>query len=267
MTELFKASVPTAMNLLNDAKRETFAFGNIVPGIDAQITVAIPTPESILNQILVFSSPQQIENLNRTFNQLKNLCKKLESEILLLISQIDKILDKLERIESIFVSLDNFLKILADLVPVFRGTIIASNLVIGAQVTPVVSGAIIVRSQDLINLIKGKLKEIEALSRVATTLSTFILSTVEDIIDELLPVKSKLLDILSELRARCFYLDSVLIEKLQEFTEELDGNDINGLEANFNPEDIIDNLESTNKELFIEFLKENNATGYRIVRK
>ena len=99
---------------------------------------------------------------------------------------------------------------------------------------------------------------------------------------------AKLQQILTEIRARCFYLDSVLIEKLKELELAMAQNPgsgggltgpqgtgisqdtdeiVNLLSSQVDPELILDNLENSNKQKVIGYLYERGLTGYQIIKK
>mgnify|MGYP000043853424 FL=1 len=288
MTELFKVTLPTVMNVFAEGKQQTFYIKNRIPFVESQVTVNIPTPESILNALPVISTPDQFAEIQRNFIRLKENCKKVERLLVQLIEQIDKALGKLDRIDQIFGTLNGFIGLLSDFIPLLRTIIAIGQVGLIAQVFPIAQGSITIRLGDAIKVAKGKLREIDSLARLIGPLSSFILKETAGLRNILYPVRAKLNKILTEVRARCFYLDSVLIDKLKELelamaqnppigggidgpngtgvdvtTEEL----VTTLADQFAPEDILNNLENSSKPKFIEYLVENGFTGYQITKK
>lgn len=288
MISILAANMPTVMNIFAEGKQRTFFIKEQIPFVEAQVTVNIPTPASILNLLAIDSNPDRIREVQEIFTELKSKCKKVEKQIDTLIKQIDKILQKLERIQQIFTTVDGFISFLAELVPILRILTGTANVVLAAQVFPIVSGTVIIRMNDAIKFVKSKIKEIEALAKITRPISEFINKEVAEIRDILYPVREKLQELLTKIRARCFYLDSVLLDKLKELELSMAQNPptgggidgpqgtgatqsteqiVNLLSTQFEPEDILDNLENSNKERFIEYLVENGFTGYQVVKK
>ena len=190
------------------------------------------------------------------------------SQLQQLIAQIDGVLDKVDRIEQIFGSINGFLSFLSDFIPLLRILNGTMQVVLAAQVFPVASGTLTVRAGDALKYVKSKIKEIDALVKLSRAVSIPVFETTDAIQDDLIPLKNKLLEILGEVRARCFYLDSVLIDKLKELELSMTQNPstgggiggpngtgvdittedlVNVLSNQFEPEDILDNLENSNK--------------------
>ncbi len=288
MITLFSAQLPTVMNILADGKQQTFFIKDQIPFVETQITANIPTPESILNALPLISNPDEFAAIQNRFIQLKQQCKIVEAQIQQLIAQIDGVLEKVDRIEQIFGSLNGFLSFLSDFVPALRILNGTMQVALAAQVFPVVSGTLTVRAGDALKFVKSKIKEIDALTKLASSISGPVFEVTDSIQDQLIPLRVKLVEILGEIRARCFYLDSVLIDKLKELELAMAQNPPNGggvdgpngtgvdvtteglvnvLSDQFEPEDILDNLENSNKEKVIEYLVENGFTGYQITKK
>ena len=288
MTELFKVTLPTVMNVFAEGKQQTFYIKNRIPFVESQVTVNIPTPESILNALPVISTPDQFAEIQRKFVKLKENCKKVERLLVQLIEQIDRALGKLDRIDQIFGTLNGFIGLLSDFIPLLRTIIAVGQVGLIAQVFPIAQGSVTIRLGDAIKVAKGKLREIDSLARIIGPLSSFILKETASLRSILYPVRAKLNKILTEVRARCFYLDSVLIDKLKELELSMaqnppagggvDGPNGTGVDVTTEdlvttladqvaPEDILNNLENSNKPRFIEYLVENGFTGYQITRK
>ncbi len=287
--ELFKAVLPTVQNVFEDGRQQTFFIKEQIPFVEAQVTANIPTPESILNVLPPLTTPSQFREIQAKFVKLKEDCKKVERLIERLIKQIDSALAKLEQIDKIFGTIEGFMSLLADLIPLFRTIIGISQITLAGQVSFAASGVVIIRVGDAIKFLKAKIKEINALRKITQPITTPILKETNELRNEVLyPVRAKLQQILTEIRARCFYLDSVLIEKLKELELAmaqnpgsgggLDGPQgtgisqntdeiVNLLSSQVDPELILDNLENSNKQKVIEYLYEKGLTGYQIIRK
>ncbi len=288
MITLFSAQLPTIMNVIADGKQQTIFIKDQIPFVETQINVNVPTPESILNALPILTTPDEFAAIQAKFIRLKQQCKAVEARIQQLITQIDGVLAKVDRVEQIFGSINGFLSFLSEFIPALRILNGTMQVVLAAQVFPVANGTITVRAGDALKYVKSKIKEIDALVKLSNSISGPVFEVTDSIQDELIPLRTKLQEILSEIRARCFYLDSVLIDKLKELelamaqnpptgggiagpngtgvnttTEEL----VTKLADQFAPEDILDNLENSNKTKVIEYLVENNFTGYQIAKK
>ena len=288
MITLFAAQLPTVMNIFDGAKQQTYFIKDQIPFVETQVTVNIPTPESILNALPLITTPDQFQQIQARFVQLKQACKMVEMQIQLLIDQIDGVLAKVDRIEQIFGTLNGFLGFLGEFIPLLRILNGTMQVVLAAQVFPVASGTVTVRAGDAIKFVKSKIKEIDALVKISRSVSEPVLEGTDEIQATLLPVRAKLQDILTRIRARCFYLDSVLLDKLKELELSMTQNPpsgggtngpqgtgvvqdteqiVNALASQFEPEEILNNLENSNKERFIEYLTESGLTGYQVVKR
>mgnify|MGYP001367163207 FL=1 len=287
--ELFKAVLPTVQNVFEDGRQQTFFIKEQIPFVEAQVTANIPTPESILNILPPLTTPSQFREIQAKFIKLKEDCKKVERLITRIIKQIDSVLAKLEKIDKIFGTIEGFMSLLADLIPIFRTIIGVSQITLASQVSFAASGVVIIRVGDAIKFLKAKIKEINALRKITQPITTPILRETNNLRNQILyPVRARLQQILTEIRARCFYLDSVLIEKLKELELAMAQNPgpdggltgpqgtgvsqdteqiVNTLADQMEPELILDSLENSNKQKVIEYLYEKGLTGYQIVRK
>lgn len=288
MITLFAAQLPTVMNIFDGAKQQTYFIKDQIPFVETKIILNIPTPESILNALPLITTPDQFAEIQRKFIQLKNACKTAETQIEKIIEQIDSVLSKVDRIEQIFGTLNGFIGFLGEFIPILRILNGTMQVVLAAQVFPIASGTVTVRAGDALKFVKSKIKEIDALVKIAQSVSEPVLEGTNEIQAELLPVRAKLQEILTGIKARCFYLDSVLLNKLKELELAMtqnpsSGGGINGpqgtgviqdteqivntLASQFEPEEILNNLENSNKERFIEYLTENGFTGYQVVKR
>ena len=271
MIRLYQAVLPGAMRLFEDAKQRTFFFSNIAPTIDARITVNIPNTSRIL--LLLAERTNSTEELERAFLELKKVCQTLERELRNYVNEIDKIINILNRVNQTFGSFDGILTQLLQLIPVFNSIIAAGQIILAAQVFPVANGALIIRTGDAINLLKGKIKEIQGLGSLITNTASFFNRETSLLLSILNPVRSEILNILTILQTRCLLIDSLYLEELKKYnlnsaTNNSQTNEeiIDTLGGIYKPEIILDNLENSNKSQFIEYLVENGHTGYQITK-
>lgn len=287
--ELFKAVLPTVQNVFEDGRQQTFFIKEQIPFVEAQVTANIPTPESILNVLPPLTTPSQFAEIQAKFVKLKEDCKKVERLIERLIKQIDSALAKLEQIDKIFGTIEGFIGLLIDFIPIARTIVGTAQVTLASQIGFAASGVVIIRVGDAIKFMKAKIKEINALRKIVQPITTPILRETSNLRNEILyPVRAKLQQILTEIRARCFYLDSVLIEKLKELELAMAQNPgsgggltgpqgtgisqdtdeiVNLLSSQVDPELILDNLENSNKQKVIGYLYERGLTGYQIIKK
>ena len=291
MITFFAAQAPTIVNTIQGAKRRVFDIENQIPFVETKIVVDIPSPAQVVSLIPINPTPEQSEqilSIIEEFKKLKETCIKIEGQIQTLIDQIDKILTQLNRIDRIFSSIDSFIGIIVEFVPLLRTLIGAAQVGLVAQVFPIASGVVTVRLGDAIKFAKSKVKEIETLGKIIDPIAEFVRKETTEIRNKLLPVRRKLQQIIVEIRTRRLFIDDVFIRNLQNLelsmaqtppdgggltgpqgtgTSQSTGEIINLLSSQFEPEDILDNLENSNKERFIEYLVENGYTGYQIVKK
>jgi hypothetical protein len=288
MIGLIAGQLPSVMRIFEEGKQQTFFIKEQIPFVEAQVRVNIPTPESILNLLPLVTTPNQMSIIVANFVKLKETCKKAEKIVQDLINQIDKILDKLSDIERIFTTLSGFISFISDFIPLLKTLIGIGQIALAAQVFPIASGTVTIRVGDAIKLAKAKIREFDALVKVVDPITTFIRQEIDSLQEVLFPVRRKLVELLTQIRARCFYLDSVLLDKLKELelamaqnppigggidgpqgtgTSQTTEQIVNILADQVPPELILDNLENSNKERFVEYLVENGLTGYQIVKK
>ena len=327
MIAVFSAQLPRIMNIFNSNKRETIAIGEQIPFIEAKISYNIPTAESITRGITsaiptqeefdaqveagaaflqTVSTPAEYEvryntirnqfelavatyNKNiRFLKDAKQVCIDIENTVQRTIGLIDRVLGKCNDIEKAFGSILNFIAFLSDFVPLLRILIGTAQIGLIAQVFPIAQGAITVKLGDAIKFAKSKLKEIEAIAKLADQLNEFIDTEVAKIRDELYPTRERLGELLIEIRRRRRFIDENFLRYLKELELSMSQNPpafggsggpqgtgvpqdtdtiINLLSSQFEPEDILDNLENSNKERFIEYLVENGFTGYQVVKR
>lgn len=261
----------------------------------AQVLQTISTPEQYeLRYNAIRNEFESIKNnYNKgleNFKKLKKGCRDVENTINNYLKQIDKILSKVNRVESILTSFEGFLDLLSKFIPLLKTLIGVAQVAIVAQVFPIVSGAIIVKMSDAIKFVKSKLKEIEVLVKISDKLSEWATAQASAIRDQLYPAREVLTEYLVKIRNRCQLLDNSFLNLLKELelsmaynpppagggltgpgdtgvtytTEEI----VNLLADQFEPEDILDNLESSNKEKFIEYLLDAKGfSGYQVVKK
>ena len=328
MITLFAGQAPTIMNSLQGAKQRVFDIENQIPFIETQVIVDIPSPAQITSifqrnfptqEQFEFATGQLSDALQTQlgeeqgqaayqgiyetfeagkdlyndfylpqFKRLKAQCEKVEKTLQKLIDQIDKILVQLTRIERIFASLDGFISFLTEFIPLLRTLIGVAQIGLVAQVFPIASGVVTVKLGDAIKYAKSKLKEIDALAKIVDPIADFVRKEISEIRNVLYPVRNRLQEILTQIRARRLFIDSVFLDKLKELELSMAQNPpseggvggpqgtgiaqdtdqiVNLLSSQVNPEDILDNLENSSKQKFIEYLIENGSTGYQIVKR
>lgn len=293
MISILSSQLPTVINRLQGAKTAVFDIENQIPFVETRVRVDIPSPSQIIAVIPVGDniniSPDEIDNINDNFSELKKACLAIEELLKLMISQIDTILGQINRIESIFSSLEGFLNFITDFIPIIRTIIGAAQVGLAAQVGPFVSGVITVRLGDAIKFAKSKVKEIDALAKVTNQIRASVTKETSEIRNKLLPVRRRLNEILITITARRLLIDTIYTDLLKKVIEVsmtqnppseggtdgpqgtgvIQNNDqiIDALASQFGVENILDNLENSSKQQFIEYLVENGYTGYQIVKR
>ena len=159
--ELFKAVLTTVQNVFEDVRQQTFFIKEQIPFVEAQVTANIPTPESILNVLPPLTTPSQFAEIQAKFVKLKEDCKKVERLIERLIKQIDSALAKLEQIDKIFGTIEGFIGLLIDFIPIARTIVGTAQVTLASQIGFAASGVVIIRVGDAIKFMKAKIKEIK----------------------------------------------------------------------------------------------------------
>ena len=78
MTGLFKSMLPSAMNVFADGKRQTYFIKDRIPFVEAQISLNIPTPESILNLLPLITTPDEFADIQENFVKLSFLLDRCQ---------------------------------------------------------------------------------------------------------------------------------------------------------------------------------------------
>ncbi len=271
MIKLLQTSIPSATRLFENARARTFFFADVAPFINAQITVNIPNSARIL--ILLAEKTNSLQELERAFLALKATCELLKHQIQNYLDEINKIINQIEKVNNTFGSFDVILNQLLRLIPIFNTIIAAGQITLSAQVFPVANGALIIKTGDAINFLKGKIKEIQSLALIVNGVSKFFTTSTSEILAILVPARNELVRILTILNARCLFIDSVYLRELKNFNLNSTSNNsqnneeiVDTLGNIYKPEVILDNLENSNKSLFIEYLRESGHTGYQITK-
>lgn len=288
MISIIATQVPTIIRVFEEGRKQTFFIQERIPYVQAQVTLNIPTYDSILNALPLVTTPNQITQIKDNFVNLKQKCESIKTLINKSIAEIDKVLDKLNRIDFIFSNFSNFIDFISQFIPLLRTMIAAGQIILAAQVFPIASGAITIKAGELIKKAKAIIGQINALAKIIDPMFDFIQQKINDIQSILFPLRSKLNEILTEVNIRCFYIDDIFLSKLTELELAMAQNPpvgggvegpqgtgvsqtteqiVSTLADQIEPELILDYLENSNKEKFIEYLVENGFTGYQIVKK
>lgn len=288
MISIIATQVPTIIRVFEEGRKQTFFIQERIPYVQAQVTLNIPTYDSILNALPLVTTPNQITQIKDNFVNLKQKCESIKTLINKSIAEIDKVLDKLNRIDFIFSNFSNFIDFVSQFIPLLRTMIAAGQIILAAQVFPIASGTITIKAGELIKKAKAIIGQINALAKIIDPMFDFIQQKINDIQSILFPLRSKLNEILTEVNIRCFYIDDIFLSKLTELELAMAQNPpvgggvegpqgtgvsqtteqiVSTLADQIEPELILDYLENSNKEKFIEYLVENGFTGYQIVKK
>lgn len=243
-----------------------------------RIQQELPTPDSIKNilQSQTLTTNDDLQKLSDKFIQLKDKCKFLEQQVDSKTSQINSIKDKTNKIKNSFSKLDDTIKLANDFLPTIKKII---NIAPGAiaALGGIGTGLAIVKLDDGLKVAKGKVGEFESITKVLDPIKDKINNETNSINNQIDTALEALTPLKTQAQQICNYADTVYLQSIAQFSGLLDSDTIStssDIETTRpvlqfkNPEEILNNLENSNKDKFIEYLRDiEGNTGYRIIKK
>jgi len=239
-----------------------------------EVLSKLPSQDNIKSQLSTTPvTSKDLQQLEQKFKNLKNRCESQKSKIEAKIQQIESIKVKTTKINNNFSKLEDIINIANDLLPIIK-TIISLAPAALAALGGIGTGLAIVRINDGLKIAKSKVNEFESIIKVLDKVKDKITSESD-------PITSKCdaaLGVLNALKLQiengvCDYIDQVFLQIISQFpnTALLDPDTQTDTTIIFkDPEGILENLENSNKQPFIQYLSNNSKpseTGYRIIKK
>lgn len=266
----FNSLISSNMVSLEEAK--TKSRDSVSKDFKNQILSKVPTQNSVKNQLS--SQIVTTENLKETedqFKALKENCKFLISQVENKENQLKAIQSKTQNINDKFSKLEDIISIANQFLPTLRVIISTAPAILGALSGPLANGLVITRIDDGLKIAKAKIIELEAIIKILSSIQNYINSQIEPI-DNNCNEALKILDnTKGQIKTQCNYIDETFLQIITKLpnlpfidnTTKID----NTKPVVLNPETILDNLENSNKQTYIQYLRDvENNTGYKIVK-
>ena len=274
------------------------ARGQVRDSVDkefkSKIQKELPTPESINNQLqsYIIETTEDLQKLEARFNVLKNKCSFLKQQVDSKTSQLQSIKNKVDKITSNFDKLEKIIGVANEFLPELK-TIVSVAPVTLAALGGIGSGLAITKLDDGLKAAKGKIAEFESVLKVLNTIKPFLTGPSNDINNKVDFALDALTTLKNSIQQTCDYTDNLFLQKISQFTPglldsdtvvdseipvELDNSGVrpDGLpifqnnNPLSNPEEVLNNLENSNKDKFIQYIAnvgKPSETGYRIIKK
>lgn len=243
-----------------------------------RIQQELPTPDNIKNKLQsqTLTTNDDLQKLSDKFTQLKDKCKFLEQQVDSKISQINSIKEKTNRIKENFSKIDGAIELANEFLPTVKKIInIAPSAI--AALGGIGTGLAIVKLDDGLKAAKGKINEFESIIKILNPIKDKINNETSSINNQVDAASEALTSLKTQAQQTCNYADTIYLQLIDQFSGLLDSDTVTSplntettrpvLQFN-NPEKILNNLENSNKEKFIEYLRDTEGnTGYRIIKK
>ena len=293
--DTFNSVIQTNMMALEEAK--TKMDDAVDPKIKAKILEQLPSPESIKTQLqseIPLETPEALKILESKFLKLKNTTNNLVSKVDTKIQQLEAIKSKINGINDNFTKLGDVINDTKDFVSILKQIILLAPAALSLLSAQFANGLNTIKINDGVIKAKGKLAEFDIIISMVSVIQPYIakkLTAISDIVD---PAINILKRVKEPIETNSRYIDNLFLQLIAPFSGLLDGDTItyntppfsnipdsdpytnqNDLENSptplpfiFNdPVEILNNLENSNKEKFIIFLKnEEGNTGYKIIK-
>lgn len=240
----------------------------------SKIQQKLPTPASVKSQLQsqTLLTTEDLYKIESKFNQLKNRCNFLKQQVDSKINQIESIKNKVSRIDNNFSKLDEVIEIGNDFIPLLKIIITSATTALGFF-TGFLSNALAEKKlNDGLEIAKGKITEFNQIINALNTIKPYISEQTSDIINQVDPALDALMGLKRQIEQNCNYIDNIFLQKISQFSGLLNSDNENLPESPTpqfnNPEEILNNLENSNKDKFFIYLRDNRGnTGYQIAKR
>jgi len=268
----FNSLISSNALLLEEAK--TKVRDSVEAEFKSQIEQELSNPENI-KAILGsqdIATTEDLQKVEAKFNQLKFKTNSILQKVDNKISQLQQIKDKVSKISNNFSKLDEATKVANDFLPILD-TIITAAPAILAFFTGLLANALAEKKiEDGLDLAKSKIKELKSVTDSVTGVKTFIDKQTSGINKQVDPAIEILERLKAKIQENLNYIDTIFLQIIAQYSGLLDPateTEDNPPSPQFNdPEEILNNVENSNKEkffIYINSLKGN--TGYEIIKK
>jgi hypothetical protein len=268
----FNSLISSNTLLLEEAK------GKIKDSVEKEFKTRIEqelsNPETIQN-ILKSQNIRTIEDLQLVeakFNQLKTKCNFIKNSINSKIDQINAIKNKINKIDGNFSKLDDAIQVGNEFLPTLNLIITSATISLGFF-TGLLSNALTEKKiNDGLEIAKGKVAEFNSVLAALKGIKSYIGSQTNSINNQIDPALNILNQLKLTVEQNCNYIDTIFLQTIAKYSELLDSDTENPSDPPTpqfdNPEEILDNLENSNKDKFFVYLKDNkDNTGYKIIKR
>ena len=244
----------------------------------SQVESQLPQPSSIKQQLTTqINNPDDLKEIERRFKLIKKKCEGVKGIVGGKKDQVDQIKSEIGKVNSSFLKLNVAIEIATNYLPTIKGIITGGKA--GLNVLPISipyvgspvpgsGGKAIISLSDAIKAAESKIQEFEAITESLDKVKDHIQKQTKPIDDTCDSALKSLSNIENRIQTTCDYADLTYLQVVSFYSNLLDSDDDETTIQFDNPEEILDNLEDSNKPKFFEFIKdiETKETGYRIIK-
>jgi uncharacterized protein (UPF0305 family) len=251
-----------------------------------EILQKLSDPETIKQQLGGLPVTQeQLDLVDKKYIRLKSETENLQNKSLQKSNEIQAIIDKISKVNERFDRLTGFTdearKFLPTLKKIITGARIALNALpintpLGTPI-PGSGGGTIIGTDDKLKGAKSKIEQFEALTEVLDGIKKHITEQTDPIEESCNEAISIINNINSQINIQKLIIDQIYLQIIGEFSGLIDSDTLTQetIPQSENPEEILNNLENSNREKYIQYLKnistgDNNIeileTGYKITK-
>jgi hypothetical protein len=251
-----------------------------------EILQKLSDPETIKQQLGGLPVTQeQLDLVDKKYIRLKSETENLQNKSLQKSNEIQAIIDKISKVNERFDRLTGFTdearKFLPTLKKIITGARIALNALpintpLGTPI-PGSGGGTIIGTDDKLKGAKSKIEQFEALTEVLDGIKKHITDQTDPIEESCNEAISIINNINSQINIQKLIIDQIYLQIIGEFSGLIDSDTLTQetIPQSENPEEILNNLENSNREKYIQYLKnistgDNNIeileTGYKITK-
>ena len=245
----------------------------------SQVESQLPQPSSIKQQLTTqINNPDDLKEIERRFKLIKKKCQGVKGIVGGKKDQVNQIKSETGKVFSSFINLAIAIKIATNYLPTIKGLITGGKT--GLNVLPMSipyvgspvpgsGGKAIISLDDAIKAAESKIQEFDAIKETIPKVKDHIEKQTKPIDDTCDSALESLSNIENRIQATCDYADLTYLQVVSFYSNLLDSDDDETTIQFDNPEEILDNLEDSNKSKFFEFIEniETKETGYRIIKK
>jgi hypothetical protein len=251
-----------------------------------EILKKLSDPETIKQQLGGLPVTQeQLDLVDKKYIRLKSETENLQNKSLQKSNEIQAIVDKISKVNERFDKLNDFFETALSFIPTLKKLITGARIALNALPinTPVGApipgsgGGAIVAIDDKLKEAKSKVDQFESLSKVIEGIKEHITDQTDPIEESCNEAISIINNINSLINAQKLVIDQIYLQIIAEFSGLVDSDTLTQetIPQSENPEEILNNLENSNREKYIQYLKnisigDNNIeileTGYKITR-